>query len=97
MIALTASQRKALTILRDAGDQGIRPREFARAMWPDSPGWTRQAGGSHHSHQGGGMYTTGGAYLGKLQRKGWTRNNFRHDYDTSQSITSAGLDALAQS
>lgn len=67
---LTVSQQRALTILRDHGP--LRPREFAKHMWPDSTGWHRSAKcGPNGSHRGGGMYRAGGAYLGKLRARGW--------------------------
>ena len=34
---LTPSQTKALKIIRNHGP--IRPRVFAKSMWPDSDGW----------------------------------------------------------
>jgi len=92
---LTEPQRRALLILQGQGEQGIRPREFAKAMWPDSPGWQRSVKcGPNGSHRGGGMYTTGGAYLARLVRAGWARKNYRDTYDTSVSITTAGEQAL---
>ena len=87
---LTPSQSKALEILRDEGP--LRGREFARAMWPDSPGWTRVAKcGPGGSHQGGGMYGAGGAYMGKLRHLGLAEYI---SYTEGYCITMAGRDAL---
>ena len=71
---LTYSQYQALRILRDQGGDGtILPREFAQAMWPDSPGWQRICkAGNYGVTVGGGMNLAGGAYLGRLRQKGWT-------------------------
>lgn len=69
MKPLTPSRRRALEILRDHGP--IRPREFARVMWPDSPGWNFPAkSGPRGTHRGGGMYLAAGGLLGKLRREG---------------------------
>lgn len=67
---LSEAQKKALEIIRDHGP--IRPREFARKMWPDSEGWRRSSrAGLYGSSRGGGMNLAAGGYLGKLARKGW--------------------------
>jgi len=96
---LTEAQHKALKIVRDHGP--IRPREFAKAMWPDSPGWKRHCKcGPGGCHQGGGMYTAGGAYLGKLARKGWVMQRSRRlggvYSEDGYILTHAGLVALRQ-
>jgi hypothetical protein len=89
---LTDSQYKALCILREHGK--IRPREFAQAMWPNSPGWRRVSKcGPYGVTRGGGMCIAGGCYLGKLNRKGWTKcewNGSRH------SLSDAGKDVLEE-
>lgn len=67
---MTKSQRKALEIL--LAHDGMTPREFALAMWPDSPGWDRYTKcGPYGSVRGGAMPRAGGAYLGKLRRLRW--------------------------
>jgi len=66
---LSARQFRALEILE--ANPGVRPREFARHFWPDSPGWMRACKcGPNGSHRGGGMYLAGGGYLGKLFNAG---------------------------
>jgi len=69
---MTESQQRALAIVRDYGP--IRPREFAKKMWPDAE--------AHHHHTkcgpkgvsyGGGMNLAGGGYLGKLAKLGWVQ------------------------
>lgn len=93
----TPSVLRGLQIVADAGDQGIRPREFARAMWPDSPGWQRSSrSGPNGTHRGGGMYLTGGAFLGRLERAGLTYHARNYEYDTSHAITQAGLKFLEE-
>jgi hypothetical protein len=68
----TGNQLKALGIIREHGP--LRPREFARFMWPDSEGWNHHVRcGPNGSHKGGGMYTSAGMYLGKLYQRGWLR------------------------
>lgn len=64
---ITAKRAQALQIVRDQGS--LAPREFARQMWPDSPGWRRVSKcGPYGSTRGGGMCLAGGSYLGKLRR-----------------------------
>lgn len=58
---LTKPQTRALRILCDHGP--LRPGQFARRMWPDSPGWRRTRM----------MPMCGGAYLAKLGYRGWAR------------------------
>lgn len=67
MTGLTEAQVKALRILVAVDE--IRPREFARKMWPDSPGWkhSHKCGPSGAS-RGAMMPMVGGGYLGKLTR-----------------------------
>jgi len=95
---LTITQRKALQIIRD--DPGVRPREFARAMWPDSPGWKRFVQcGPKGSHQGGGMYRAGGAYMGKLARLAdppLIARTYSGRFDTGYRLTTAGYKALRE-
>lgn len=91
-MALTTAQRRALQVLRDGP---LRPREFARAMWPDSPGWQRSYNcGPNGSHRGGAMYRAGGAYLGKLRALGLVHTTNRHRWDTAYALTEAGVAAL---
>lgn len=91
----TPSVLKGLRIVEQAGDLGIRPREFARAMWPDSPGWNRYVrSGPNGAHLGGGMYPAGGAFLGRLRNAGLTRRTQNGRYDTAHAITPAGREFL---
>ena len=70
MRGLTEPQRRALEIVAEHGP--IRPAQFADRMWPDSPGWQRSYKcGPWGASRGIAMARTGGAYLGKLQRRGW--------------------------
>ena len=70
MRGLTEPQRRALEIVAEHGP--IRPRKFALLMWPDSPGWQQSYKcGPWGASRGIAMARTGGAYLGKLQRRGW--------------------------
>lgn len=90
---LTASQRRALEVIREwwtVYRKEIRPREFARRMWPDSPRWQVHVKcGPNGSHRGGGMYLAGGGYLGKLARLGLISRG-RDGY----ALSSAGDKAL---
>jgi len=64
----TKSRVKALKILL-AADQPMRPKAFAKKMWPDSPGWSSHAKcGPSGVSPGGGMAPAGGALLGRLCR-----------------------------
>jgi hypothetical protein len=87
---ITESERNALTILANEG-RGCTPKEFAKRMWPDSPGWQRHSKCGYGSHRGGGMYQTAGAYLAKLRKlklveRGWD--------DSRYFLTRAGRQAL---
>lgn len=92
---LTPSQVRALEIVEKAGV--VRPREFAKAMWPESEGWRRHSRcGPNGVHQGGGMYLAGGGYLGKLSQLGVIRQQFRgaiHSED-GYALTEEGKVAL---
>jgi len=69
---LTEPQKRALRILRDHGP--LRPREFARLMWPDSPGWNRLHNcGPYGASYGTMMPMCGGAYLAKLTYRNWAK------------------------
>lgn len=88
----TASVIRALKVVKANPD--IRPREFARKMWPDSDGWNRSArSGEKGSHRGGGMYLAGGGYLGKLYNAGLLYVNF-HQYGHGYSISPEGRKML---
>jgi len=65
---LTPKQKRALEIIRK--NPGIRPREFAKLMWPDSPRWRNMAKCGYGVHQGGGMYLAAGGFMGKLNKLG---------------------------
>lgn len=67
---LTAAQRRAYDALREV--QPVSPREFARALYPDSPGWnrvTRKFGGNTGA-MGGTMPMIGARMLWKLRDLG---------------------------
>ena len=69
-MGLTEPQRRALKIVAEHGP--IRPAKFALLMWPDSPGHQRSYKcGPWGASIGIAMARTGGAYLGKLRRRGW--------------------------
>ena len=85
---MTPAERRALEILRDHGR--MRPGEFALVMWPDAEGWKRSGKcGNNGSTKGVGMRLAGGAYLGKLQKKGLARY-----WKDGHEITQSGRDAL---
>lgn len=67
---LTAAQRRAYDVLREK--QPVSPREFAKLLYPDSPGWkrvTRKFGG-HTGAMGGTMPMIGARMLWKLRDLG---------------------------
>ncbi len=67
---MTELQQRALMIVAEHGP--IKPREFARFMWPDSEAWSHHTKcGNHGVTTGGGMNMAGGMYLGKLRQKKW--------------------------
>lgn len=69
MAKMTEARRKALAILDNHGP--VTAGQFARMMWPDSPGWSRPIGcGPKGSHKGRGMYLSAGCYLNKLKNDG---------------------------
>jgi len=79
---VTPARLRALTIVRDYGP--IRPREFARKMWPDSPRWKSHTKcGNHGVSRGGGMSLAGGGFLGKLYRDGLVNRKYN---DTFRSL-----------
>lgn len=66
---------RALSILLNAGE--VTARQFAKMMWPASPGWkiVRQRG--KRQTIGLGMWLAGGSYLNRLRYKGlveWSVN-----------------------
>lgn len=87
---LTKSQAKALRILKEY-DEPIRPREFARRMWPDSECWTHWTKcGNKGVSRGGGMSLAGGGYLGKLMKRGWVYSHYSQIYGLSYALSIAG-------
>jgi len=91
---LTDSQYRALAILAQVDK--ITPGDFARKMWPDSPGWRRSYKcGPYGASMGIAMARTGGAYLGRLSRKGFVEMVSRgRGLSHSWAITQAGREAL---
>lgn len=92
---LTDNERRALEILRDRGP--LTPGRFARLMWPTSKGWKHAVKcGIKGAHQGGGMYRAGGAYIGRLRKKGlatWAPREYARAMD-EHTISAAGRLAL---
>lgn len=77
MTKLTSFQIKALKVIREHGP--IRPREFAKHMWPNSDGWRRSmtvGRNANGSVRGAGMCLAGGGYLGKLAQKNFVRRKW---------------------
>lgn len=88
-LALTDPQFKALGILATDGPK--TPRNFAKRMWPDSPGWRRSCNVGTGAARGVAMWRSGGAYLGKLARKGWTKQISHFPDPNRSAITQVGL------
>lgn len=80
---MTESQARGVEIVMN--HSGIKPREFARKMWPDSDGWSTMTNCGYGVSKGGGMNLAGGGYLGKLARKGWVRSRNGY-YVTSKGV-----------
>ena len=81
---------RALEIIRDYDISA--PKQFALFMWPESAAWQQSVKcGVNGSHRGGGMYRTGGAFLGRLQRRGLLRPH----WDGSYTLSAAGRALLA--
>jgi hypothetical protein len=59
---------KALRLIKDQNI--ISAKQFAGFMWPDSDGWTTHTNCGHGVTHGGGMNLAGGAYLGRLKKRG---------------------------
>ena len=96
---MTKAAARALVILKEHGPQ--RAREFAKLMWPDSPGWDRWASCSRHTIKGAHMWLKGGQYLSHLYQKGWVRQYWRDRNDpfkhaNAYYITDAGNVALRE-
>jgi hypothetical protein len=91
-VTLTAPQRKALEILNDG--EAYAPRDFARAMWPDSPAWTRRSRGQRGTNRSGAMAGTmpmlGAKMLWHLYDLGYVTQRDSGDW----RITSKGREAL---
>jgi hypothetical protein len=65
---MTESTKKALEIIKEKGP--IKPKRFAKFMWPDSDGWSTHTNCGHGVTRGGGMNLAAGGYLGKLRKRG---------------------------
>lgn len=95
---LTLGQVRALEVIE--AESVVRPREFAKIMWPESTGWMRSSRcGPNGVHRGGGMCLAAGGYLGKLSKLGLVRQQFRgmlHDED-GYALTEEGKKSLEES
>lgn len=113
MKGLSEAQRAVLNVLEGSGAiyieadtrKGMRPREVARKVWPDDPGWRRRTAGrgasSFNGCLGGTMPLRAGRVLANLERKGLviqTSFDIPEDWDRMKwYITSAGRQALSES
>ena len=91
------AQRRALEIIRDRSEEINFAKQFAKLMWPDSPAWNRPKKCGYGSHRGGGMYSAGGGYLGKLEKMGLVRVGYReglNQFARRWTITEEGLRIL---
>lgn len=97
---ITPITLKALAIIDEHGP--IKPREFARFMWPDSPGWQRASPcGPKGTTHGGGMWKAGGSYMWKLYRAGLVHQDRTILWDNSHyfrgwRLTNKGKAALQE-
>ena len=83
---ITETTRRALEIIRS--HRITAPRQFARFMWPDNPGWSRT---TRAGVRGGGMALAGGGYLGKLRKRGLITGGYN---DIPIALTEKGRVAL---
>jgi hypothetical protein len=95
---LTAPQVKTLQVLADlnaATGQPVRPREVARALWPDSEGWDKRSSrGSNRTKQGAlgaTMPMKASQILERLRLRGCVSTQG----DGSWQVTPRGLGVLA--
>lgn len=96
---ISETTRRALRIIRDNPERIRFAKDFARLMWPDSPAWKRSKKCGYGSHLGGGMYSAGGGYLGKLEKMGLIRCGYReglNEFARRWTLTAEGERALAE-
>lgn len=96
---LTEEQEKALRIFFDWKQKNtfgtMTAKEFARRMWPDSPGWLKVSNTGNGACRGKGMWLRAGVFLGKLTASGW----LYHEPSLSTwvwSISYKGIKALGE-
>lgn len=89
---ITRSELLALRVIKEAGD--VRPEQFARAMWPDSPSWRSHSrvSGGRGVVTGAGIRLRAGSYLRRLERKGLLCLRWK-TYNT-YTLTSRGREIL---
>lgn len=94
---LTKQQVRAVRILCRA-ENPVKPKAFARAMWPDAEGWQSYAKcGAKGVSRGGGMVLAAGGYLGRLRVAGIAKDvSFRWcgKFDFGYRPTEEALRAL---
>ena len=87
---------KAITLHVAKYHDSISASEFARAMWPDSPGWNRiSKSGQSGSTQGKNMPFMAGSHLWRMYRKGLLTPRF-HQYQTCWLVSSEGRRRLRE-
>jgi len=96
---VTDIQARALAILAKHGP--VKPRQFSELMWPDNPAHQRHGKvGENAVALGVGMHLAGGAYLGKLRKRGWAGSHFGYQFGVVDLIgyvlTKEGRKALAE-
>jgi len=90
---LTDAQVRALRILWTFGP--MTPRKFAKAMWPESDGWSRtHKCGPNGSARGAMMPKVGGGYLGKLRQADLVHSFWRNEYTHVHELSEQGRDLL---
>lgn len=70
---LTDKQQKALMIIRE--HPGLRARQFAEFMWPESNMHRRFSNQGHGAHRGKAAWLCGGSYLGRLRVLGFVKHD----------------------
>ncbi len=66
------SMARALRIIKSHAIMSAT--HFGQTMWPTSPSWHRISKSGHGVTRGAGIRLAAGAYLAKLQKKGYISN-----------------------
>lgn len=85
----TDVEASACAVIAEAGGR-IRPREFAKAFWPESTGHGKTYKVGRGATKGAALWRSAGAYLGRLANAGLVRLDDKTD---AYMLTPAGRKA----